>query len=452
MSEVELATRRQLRNSAQDEYEMPSLEQLGLSLPSETHTFHRMAVALLSWCKPLYRNMLSYMVFPLVLGTRICTYITCCIAIAPANLLAGSIDDALQIHMDLSSAVEMAAEEAELSESELQDLPKVAVRVLQNKRNEDLEVRRRLAAWKSRFESSFLSSAEEQPSEQRQTEDSAGPEEGPSAAQTNLGPGTVQSLAHAGKASDPAEGPSKPARRSSRAKPAARSQSNSAAADSSAACSLEQSGKRVAQAAGLADKEEGMPECHRLPPKRMRMALPASSPAVAEQATQAARTDTQPEAGQSAGNGTLHSAVTASGHSAGVGSAPQPSDQRAMHGTDAVEPQGPGVQAGQPQCAGNGVAQSEPAAFGGSAVPEHSTKRSESASRQAPAAGGRCSGAAVATHADALLNVDGLDIEVTNPDNLTAGSQIDVFAGSVTERLKQIAASQAEIASLLEDD
>ena len=39
MSEVELATRRQLRNSAQDEDEMPSLEELGLSLPGETYTF-----------------------------------------------------------------------------------------------------------------------------------------------------------------------------------------------------------------------------------------------------------------------------------------------------------------------------------------------------------------------------------------------------------------------------
>ena len=403
----------------------------------------------------------------LVLGTRICTYITCCVTTASANLLAGSSDHALQIHMDLSSAVEMA-EEAELSDSELQDLPKVAVRILQNKRNEDLEVRRRLAAWKSRFESSFLSNAEEQPSDQHQTHISAGPEEGPSAqegsfraAQTNLSPRSMQSLAHAGRAADPAEGPSKPARRStSRAKHAARSRSDTAAADTSAACSLEQSGKRDAQVAGLADNEEEMPECHRLPPKRMRTALPASSPAVAEQAFDAARTDTQPEAGQPAGNGTSHSAVTANGQSAGVSSALHSSDQRAMHGTDAVELQEPGTQAEQPEFAGNGFAQSEPAAFGGSAVLEHSRKRSEIASRQAPTAGGRCSGAAVATQADALLNVestqagrvDGLDIEVSNPDNLTGGSQIDAFAGSVTERLKQIAASQAEIASLLEDD
>ena len=39
-SEVELATRRQLRNSAQDDDEMPSLEELGLSFPGEADAFH----------------------------------------------------------------------------------------------------------------------------------------------------------------------------------------------------------------------------------------------------------------------------------------------------------------------------------------------------------------------------------------------------------------------------
>ena len=414
------------------------------------------------------------MAFTLVLGTRICTYIACCATTAPPNMLAGSSNNALQIHMNVSSAVEMAAEEAELSDSELRDLPKVAVRILQNKRQEDLEVRRRLAAWKSRFESSFLSNAEEQPSQQHQTQIPAGPEEGPSAqegtlraAQINVSPRTVQSLPHAGRATHPAEGTSKPARRStSRTKHAARSQWSTAAADTSAASSLAKSGKRVAQAAGLADNQEGTPECHRRPQKRTRTALPASSPVVAEQAIEAARTDPQPEAGQPAGNWTPHSAGTANGHSAGVSSVvPQPSDQRAMQDTATVEPQGPGRQAEESEFAGNGVAQSEPAAFGGSAGPELSRKRCESTSRQAPAAGGRCSGTAVANQADALfhsvitkadqkapsMRVKELDSELGNLDESTRGSQIHGFAGSVSERLKQIAASQADIDSLLED-